>query len=242
MLALWIGLALPASILLIAFAPDAMVWALAVWLLGLIAFPKTLHFFDTRLRRAWRQVAAGRGWTFAPKAPELQARWPFMPFTADPEPEIVDVTSGVHRGRRFWLGRFRFGPGKHKIAFDFIDLEIERPLPSMQIAPESLTGLVAPGLRPADLHLESAEFNDRYRLVHGEPSVVHAVLHPRVMAVLLAVQPFGFVTHGDRFVALMPSFRKPETILAQLDAACDILDLMPEHIWRAGESGATPIP
>lgn len=242
MAGLWIGGSVPVGLLLIVFAPDAMGWAWTVWLLGMFAFPMTLHFFDTRLRRAWRPEVARRGWTFAPTAPELQARWPFMPFTADPEPEIVDVTSGVHRGRRFWLGRFRFGPGKHKIAFDFIDLEIDRPLPAMQIAPESLTGLVAPGLRPLDLHLESAEFNERYRLVRGEPAIAHAVLHPRVMAAMLAVQPFGFVTHGNRFVALMQCYRKPATILAQLDAACDILELMPEHVWQAGESGAGSIP
>lgn len=169
-LVVWIGIGLPAAILVGVFAPDGAVWVLPVWLLGLIAFPLTIDLFDKRLRRAWRPEVARRGWTFAPTAPELKARWPFMPFTADPEPEIVDVTSGVHRGRRFWLGRFRFGVGDTKVAFDFIDLEIDRPLPAMQIAPESLTGLVAPGLRPLDLHLESAEFNDRYRLDRGEPA------------------------------------------------------------------------
>ena len=242
-LVLWLGLGLVGIPVVVAvFAPDAALWAFPLWLLGLVAFPLTINFFAGKLRRAWLQEVAKRGWAFAPKAPELQARWPFMPFSADPEPEIVDVTSGVHRGRRFWLGQYRFGLGKQKVGFDFIDLEIDRPLPPMQIAPESLTGLVAPGLRPLDLHLESAEFNDRYRLVRGEPATAHAVLHPRVMAAMLAVQPFGFVTQGERFVALMPGYRKPETILAQLDAASDILDLMPEHVWRAGESEAGSIP
>ncbi|MFC0628749.1 hypothetical protein [Kribbella deserti] len=236
---LWIGVGLVVALLLMYIERGLGLLALGIWFVGLVAFPVTIGLIDKRLQTAWRAEVTRRGWFFAPQAPELQARWPFMPFSADPEPEIVDVTSGVHRGRRFWLGRFRFGLGDTKVAFDFIDLEIQRPLPPMQVAPESLTGLVAPGIRPLDLHLESAEFNARYRLVRGEPAVVHAVLHPRVMAVLLGVQPFGFVTERDRFVAVMPSFRTPETILAQLDAACEIIELMPEHIWRAGESWVT---
>ena len=66
-----------------------------------------------------------------------------------------------------------------------------------------------------------------------------AVLHPRAVEILADVPPFGFSCEGRRFVAILPAYRESVTALAQLNAACDFLDLMPEQIWREGEQWAT---
>ena len=78
----------------------------------------------------------------------------------------------------------------------------------------------------------------RYCLFNGREDHAEAVLHPRAVEALAAVPPFGFSCEGRRFVAILPAYRDSTTALAQLDAACDLLDLMPEQIWREGEQWA----
>lgn len=209
-------------------------FALLGWFLVLMLIGLVISVLDGRLRREWRRTAEQRGWTVVAAAPELAGRWRFAPFDASPNPEVLEVTSGQHRGRAFRTGMFWYRVGKTRIGFSFTELETGRALPPMQVAPESLTGLLAPGLRPLDLHLENADFNARYRLVRGEPRLVHAVLNPRVMESMLSVQPFGFVAHGEHFLLLGPGYRRARTVLDQLDAGCDLLELVPEHVWDAG--------
>ena len=78
----------------------------------------------------------------------------------------------------------------------------------------------------------------RYRLFNGREDHAQAVLHPRAVEALAQVPPFGFSCEGRRFVAILPAYRDSDYALAQLDAACDLLDLMPEQIWREGEQWA----
>jgi len=78
----------------------------------------------------------------------------------------------------------------------------------------------------------------QYRLFNGREDHAMAILHPRAVEALADVPPFGFSCEGRRFVAILPAYRDATTALAQLDAACDLLDLMPEQVWRAGEQWA----
>jgi hypothetical protein len=41
---------------------------------------------------------------------------------------------------------------------------------------------------------------------------------------------------------VLPAYRKSGIALAQLDAACDLLDLIPENVWQAGEQWAETRP
>jgi hypothetical protein len=201
------------------------------WLGVLALFAGAMSLVDRRLRREWDAVVARRGWSVSGDRPDLAERWPFPPFDDKTGVRIHDVTEGTHRGRRFWTGRFEFEIGSIRPHFCFVDLEIDRPLPPMWVAPESLIRRLAPALAPIDLHLENREFNERYRMLRGDRALVHAVLNPRAMQAMLSVQPFGWVSEGERFVLLTPGYRRAGTVVAQMDAGCDVLDLIPEHVW-----------
>jgi hypothetical protein len=234
-LVIWFGGLIPLFLVAAIFVGEGAAGAVfGAWVLSLVLFVSVVSVLDGRQKREWSRIADQRGWKVSSSAPELAGRWMFPPFSRAIDPDVVDVTTGRHRGRAFRTGMFRYSLGRTRPGFCFIELAIDRPLPPMQVAPESLTGLLAPGIRPLDLHLENADFNNRYRLVRGEPSLVHAVLNPRVMEAMLTVQPFGFVAHGEHFLLLAPGYRRPRTVLDQLDVGCDLLDLMPEHVWDAG--------
>lgn len=232
----WFGGVIPLAVVSALIDRRLVGWVIGIWFLVLLTFVAVMSLIASRLSREWHRVAASRGWQMVPSAPELVERWPFRPFAVGAKTEVVDVVIGRHRDRDFYAGLFQYVLDGTRLGFCFVDIEISRPLPPMQIAPESLTGLVAPSVRPMDLHLENAEFNRRFRLVRGQRDLVHAVLNPRAMQVMLTVQPFGFVTHGDRFVLLTPGYKRPQTVIEQLDAACDVIELIPEHVWDEGAS------
>jgi hypothetical protein len=172
------------------------------------------------------------GWHLSAVEPAMLERWPFPPFDVDPRAEAVDVTTGRHRGREFWTGRFRHQVRRRKLGFDFLDLEVERPLPPLQVLPASLAPLAAASLLPIKLPVGD------YRLYNGREDLAAEILHPRAVEAIGQVPAFGFSCEGRRFVAILPAYRDPGTALAHLDAACDLLDLMPEHVWQAGEQWA----
>lgn len=235
---LWFAVAVPLTVGAFLVDPRWVGWVVVAWFLSLIVFMVAVRLADARLRRAWRDIATRLGWHYTAADPELVERWPFPPFTLDPAPKVLDVTSGHYRGREFRAGTFQYVVGRRQLGFDFLDLEVDRPLPPLQVVPKSLTVLAAPGRQAADLHLDEGEGLDGYRLLHGHAELAHAVLHSRAAEVLKDVPPFGFTCEGRRFVALLAGYRRPSTALAQLDAACDLLDLMPEEVWQAGEQWA----
>ncbi|GAA0603204.1 hypothetical protein [Kribbella sandramycini] len=163
-------------------------------------------------------------------------RWPFPPFDLDPKAEVDDVTTGRHRGREFVTGRFRHRVRRRDLGFDFLELQVDRPLPPLQVLPAGLGAVAAAGLLPLQLGVDGLAV--RYDLFNGREDHAEAALHPRAVETLAAVPPFGFSCEGRRFVAIFPAFRDTPTALAQLDAACDLLDLMPEQLWREGEQWA----
>lgn len=227
-----IPLCLIAAIL---YGETAVAVVFGCWIAVLVLFAAGMRLLDVRLRRRWRRVAEQRGWTVRASDPDLARRWPFPPFSGHSGTEVLHVTEGSHRGRRFRTGLFRYRIGQQWFGFCFIDLEIDRPLPPMLVSTELLVNRVAPGLLPMDLHLESGVFNDRFRILRGDRDTVHSVLNPRAMEAMLSVQPFGWVSHGERFVLLAPDYRRPETILGQLDAGCDLIELIPAHVWSRAD-------
>jgi len=233
---IWFVVAVPLVIVGLLLEPRWVGWMVLGWFLVLLLFTLAMRLADSRQRSSWAAAAGQLGWRVSASQPELLERWPFPPFTLDPKAEAYDVTSGRHRGREFWTGRFRHKVRRRELGFDFLDLHVDRPLPPLQVLPASLAPVAAASLLPMKLPVEGLP--GRYCLFNGREDHARAVLHPRATEALAEVPPFGFSCEGRRFVAILPAYRDSTTALAQLDAACDLLDLMPEQIWREGEQWA----
>ena len=229
---IWFVVAVPLVIFGLLLEPRWVGWMVMGWFVVLIVFTLAMRWSELRLRRAWEDIVEQMGWHLSAVEPAMLERWPFPPFDADPRAEAVDVTTGRHRGREFWTGRFRHQVRRRKLGFDFLDLEVERPLPPLQVLPASLAPLAAASLLPIELPV------DGYRLYNGREDLAAEILHPRAVEAISQLPPFGFSCEGRRFVAILPAYRDSGTALAHLDAACDLLDLMPERVWQAGEQWA----
>lgn len=233
---LWFVVAVPLVLIGLLVEPRWVGWLVLAWFLVLVAFTVAVRLADSRLRRAWSDVVEQLGWHFSATEPSLLDRWQFPPFNTDPGAEAFDITVGRHRGREFWTGRFRHKVRHRQLGFDFLDLEVDRPLPPLQVLPASLAAVAAASLLPLRLDVEGLA--EGYRLFNGREDLALEVLHPPAVEKLAQVRPFGFSCEGRRFVAVLPAYRDSRTALAHLDAACDLLDLMPEHVWQAGEQWA----
>jgi hypothetical protein len=233
---IWFAVATPLAVLGLLLEPRRVGWLVLGWFLVLLLFTFAMRMADSRRRRAWAEAATQLGWRIWASEPKLLERWPFPPFSTDPDAEVTEVTTGRHRGREFYAGRFNHRVRRRDLGFDFVDLQVDRPLPPLQVLPASLAPVAAASLLPLKLDVDGLP--GHYCLFNGREDHAEAVLHPRAVEVLTAVPPFGFSCEGRRFVAILPAFRDTATTLAHLDAACDLLDLMPQQIWREGEQWA----
>lgn len=233
---IWFAVAVPLVIAGLLLEPRWVGWMVLTWFLVLVLFTLATRLADVRLRKSWADAAGQLGWRISASQPDLLERWPFPPFTLDPRATVYDVTAGRHRGREFWAGRFRHKVRRRELGFDFLDLQVERPLPPLQVLPSSLAPVAAASLLPIELIVDGLP--GRWCLFNGREDQAQAMLHPRAVEALAQVPPFGFSCEGRRFVAILPAYRDATTALAQLDAACDLLDLTPEQIWREGEQWA----
>lgn len=233
---IWFAVAVPLAIVGLLLEPRWVGWMVLAWFLVLLGCTLGLRIADNRRRRAWAAAAGQLGWRVSASGAELLDRWPFPPFNSDPRAEVVDVTTGRHRGRELWTGRFRHKAGRRELGFDFLDLQVDRPLPPLQVLPAELAPVAAASLLPLRFTVDGLPA--RWQLFNGREDHALAILHPRAVEALADVPPFGFSCEGRRFVAIFPAYRDATAALAQLDAACDLLDLMPEQLWRAGEQWA----
>jgi hypothetical protein len=229
----WFAVAIPLVIVGLLVEPRWVGWLMLVWFLALVVFTLAMRLSDSKLRRSWAEAAEQLGWQVDVTDARVLDRWPFPPFSTDPGAEVFDVTVGRHRGRELLTGRFRHKVGRRQLGFDFLDLAVDRPLPPLQVLPAQLAPVAAASLLPIKLPI--AGLPGPYQLFNGREDLAGEVLHPRAVEVLAQVPPFGFSCEGRRFVVILPAYRDTGTALAQLDAACDLLDLMPEHVWQAGE-------
>ncbi|WP_432942457.1 hypothetical protein ACQPXM_35865 [Kribbella sp. CA-253562] len=230
---LWFLVAVPLVVVGLLVEPRWVGWLVLGWFLVLVGLTAAFRITEARQRRGWSDMARQLGWQVSAGDPDLLDRWPFPPFDVDPAAEVYDVTIGRHRGRELIAGRFRHKVRRRQLGFDFLELEIERPLPPMQLLPTSLAPVAAASLVP--LKLTVTGLPEKYCLFNGREDLALEVLHRRAVDVLAQVPPFGFSCEGRRFVAIFPAYREPAVVLAHLDAACDLLALIPEHVWQTGE-------
>ncbi|WP_405062134.1 hypothetical protein OG474_10875 [Kribbella sp. NBC_01505] len=233
---IWFAVAVPLVIVGLLVEPRWVGWFMLAWFVVLVAFTLAMRMADVRRQKAWARAARELGWRISAAGPEVLERWPFPPFDLDPRADVAEVTTGRHRGREFVTGEFRHRVRRRNLGFEFLDLQVDRPLPPMQVLPSGLAPVAAAGLLP--LRLDVAGLPGHYDLFNGREDHAQALLHPRAVEVLTGVAPFGFSCEGRRFVAIFPAYRDTTTALAHLDAACDLLDLMPEQLWREGEQWA----
>ena len=217
---------------------DPIGWGFAIFVsVGMWSFIVLLaYYFYAQSKRANR-AASRLGWKRADTG--LWRSIDGMPFNAPGGTVVSSIISGTWGSRR--AQSMALSPSKRQIPPIFASaevMELPRPLPRMEIAPRSRHVLAGPS-GGDDLEVESADFNESFRVSTWDREYAHAILHPRMLERLLRPDALGLslTICGDRVVAWTSPPADLDGVEARLDLLSDVADLIPaiaDDLWSTG--------
>jgi hypothetical protein len=240
----WLLAAVPVVLLyaIIANSVDVPAWIPITFfgLIGVTGVPVALS--GPSGERAMRRRAAQLGLHYEVSG----TRADMQGFTRSPFVGSARSVSHVMRGT--WRDRgartFLYGAGGAGGGFHVCVVAMPGQLPTIELVPRGLRGHEAPS--GSDIEMESMDFNARWRVMCTDLKYAHAVLHPRMIQRLLEPgADFAAITiEGASMFAAYPNSGKAKaTIPTEFDLLCDLIDLVPPHVWREfGGLASRPMP
>lgn len=193
---------------------------------------------------AWQRQAALRawatqiGWTYVGTDARLLTRWHRAPFGLGDHRSVSELMVG--RFGRYPASSFRYryttGSGDRRTVHVLHVLTLELPtwLPSLELHPESVASRVAATFGASDdLELESADFNQRWRVEARTPRFAYDVLHPRTMERLVRDDARGLHLgiDGRDVLCWTPGEIDRDAVAARLSILRALADGIPRHVW-----------
>ncbi len=219
-------------------------------LFGLIIVGVLVGGFLLERKRRDRLVAfaTNRGWTMVGDDSSLVDRWVGEPFGKGDHRRARNVLRGTESGRPFTAFDYSYethssdSKGQRQTTthrFTVCAVSMPGWLEPVQVLPgnalERFAG--AMGLTQ-DIHLESEEFNRRYRVSSSSPKLASDILTPRTMQYLLSVQSEGWRTCGGDIVSFAQGRLDPAEVVRTCAILKRVLDGVPAFVWKdAGASG-----
>lgn len=207
-----------------------------------------IWYFQWRARQermqAMRKLAADCGWTWHDEDPQFVRDDSGTPFGHGRSRQARNVLVGAHRGRQVVAYDYEYkvdsGSGKNRSTrtyrYALWLVTLPHRLPDLEVRQEGIFGgRVASALGFGDLELESEAFNEAYRVDCSDDRFGTAMIHPRMMELLLSVAASGGVNwriEGDVLVCWEDGHAEPAAIVARLDLLADIIDLVPSFVWK----------
>ncbi|HEY6738753.1 MAG TPA: hypothetical protein VI076_07860 [Actinopolymorphaceae bacterium] len=194
------------------------------------------HAVARRRQRLIQAFAACQGWQWLPSNPTLARRWRGKPFGIGGSRTVRNVVFGQHWGRPFTAFDYSYvvSSGKSSTRYDFTVVALRLPavLPSLELDREGpLGGRVARALGAGDLQLENEEFNRMYRIRCRDDRYAMAVLHPRMMQLLLDTR-VRWRIEGPDLLCWVAGHADPRLVLWYLDVMTWIAQLVPDFVVR----------
>ncbi len=204
--------------------------AIAVLVIALAIGGSVLHLLQ---RRATRRTADALGLRYARQDPGFTTRWKSRPFGQGRSRKAFDVLSGTVRGRSCAMFHYRYttgsGDDSTTTTLSVVTVSLGFPLPPMSVGPEKLVGIVAPGLTRMDIDIEDETFNRYHRVYAKSRQYAVAMLNPRAVEGLLAVEPFYWQVLGSDLVASGPR-TSVQQLRARAEALVTIADNVPSFL------------
>ncbi len=209
-----------------------------VFAVGVLVLFAALVFSGVRRararQRAFQAYVTGRGWSYA-RRDDSKIRREGAPFGTGGSRHADNAVSGTINGKTFLTYDYQYTTGSgedsttHHVQVCLVALP--RPVPRLQITPEGFWSRLGGGLGMQDIELESAAFNDRYRITSDEPRFAYDVLHPRTMSALLDRPPMSYRLDGHDAVTWANGRWDPRMIELRVAELCVLLDGIPGYVW-----------
>jgi len=184
--------------------------------------------------KAW----AGRiGWTFVGADSSLAQRWTGTPFGTGGSRRTSEVVVGTYSGRpaRSFAYQYTTNRGKERqtYAFHVVTLALPAYLPNVQLTPDGFGAKLERALGGQDMVFESEDFNRAWRVETSDPSVAHAVVHPRLMERLLQSDARGLMLRIEGTDILCWSAGSPDLdqVARRLGVLNAVVNAVPRHVW-----------
>lgn len=194
-------------------------------------------------KRAW---AASVGWTVVGTDRSLVRRWHGTPFGVGDSRRVSELVVGRFDGRPAMSFAYRYttGSGKERqtSTFHVIALGLPAYLPRLELTPGHALQRFAARLGAQDIELESAEFNDAWRVAARDERFAHAVLNPRVMERLLAPDARGMSMRieGTDILCWSSGLPRYDRIGPRLRVMSSVVAGVPRFVWL--DHGHDPTP
>ncbi|GAB3407113.1 hypothetical protein [Flindersiella endophytica] len=190
-----------------------------------------------RRRRAMRQYADAQDWQWVGERDQAYAhRWNGEPFAGGKDRIVRNVMLG--RPGDYEVNAFDYqhrtgtgGKGRVFVA-TVLTLRLPAALPELAVGPEgAFGGRAAAAVGRADLQTESEAFNRAYRVGGDDARYAMAVLHPRMMELLLSAPRTSWRIERDWLVHWEPGRTAPDRIGERLGLLAAIAGLIPSYVW-----------
>ncbi|KSW29830.1 hypothetical protein [Cellulomonas sp. B6] len=114
-------------------------------------------------------------------------------------------------------------------------------LPTLDVTPEGVGARLAKAFGARDLQLESAAFNDAYRVDAPDARTAHAVLHPRTLERLLQPDALGLSwrIEGPWLLSWETGDTDTARIAPRLGVLSTVVRGIPRHVWQ--DHGYDPV-
>lgn len=202
-----------------------------------------LSYIQAKKRReAFAAFAAHNGWTYTPGNQALTGQWRGDPFDQGDNRRAINVVTGDFHGRSFVAFDYSYqthrtdSKGKRTTTtheYGVVVMRMAGALPHLQVTHEGIFGgAFANALGFRDIQFESDQFNRAFRVKAHDERFGHAVIHPRMMEMLLARGEIGWRMDGDSLVGWTRGDHNPNQVLGRLDLLKNVIDQVPPYVWR----------
>jgi hypothetical protein len=193
-------------------------------------------------REAFAAFAAEQGFAYVPENDSLAGQWAGTPFQTGDHWRARNVLSGSFQGHNIVAFDYSYqthttnGKGQRRTTthkFGVVVLQLPAPLPHLEVTHEGIFGgAVANALGFADLQFESEQFNRAFRVKADDPRFGHAVIHPRMMELLLSRGEIGWRIEGNSLVGWDSGPHAPVEVMNRLQLLQLVVDNVPPYVWR----------
>jgi hypothetical protein len=193
-------------------------------------------------REAFAAFAAQQGLAYQPENHALANQWSGTPFQTGDHWRVKNVLTGPFQGRQIVAfdysyqthstdSKGRRSTTTHK--FGVVVMQLPGPLPHLEVTHEGIFGgALANAFGFADLQFESEQFNRAFRVKADDPRFGHAVIHPRMMEMLLARGEIGWRIEGNSLVGWDNGAHNPAEVMNRLQLLQLVTDHVPPYVWR----------
>jgi hypothetical protein len=178
-------------------------------------------------RQGMAEFAGEMGFHFSDEDPVLTTRWAGAPFGCGKNRKAANVVTGRRDGRQVVAFDYSYSVEKQGTQrFAVVAISLQTGLPWLEVT--------AAGLQLSSrvkVEVESERFNDEFAVRSDDARYGHAVLHPRMLELLLNRGEIPWRIEGSDLIGWAEGTLEPGAVLPRMDALAEIAALIPPFVW-----------